>query len=80
LEMDGAPTQRLLLLNRKERLASVIKGTPSNVVYVDHDEGDLNVGEWANRRGLRRIISKRTDAAYEPGNNGAWLESKITAQ
>jgi hypothetical protein len=79
LELDSAPIRRQRVLSRKERLASAVKGMPASVVYVDHDEGGETAAEWAYRRGLG-IISKRTDAAYEPGNNGAWLESKIKAQ
>jgi hypothetical protein len=80
LELDGAPIRRLRVLSRKERLASIITGMPASVVYVDHDAEGEAVGEWAYRRGLRGIISKRTDAAYEPGANGVWLESKLRAQ
>jgi hypothetical protein len=74
LELDGAPIRRLELRNRKEQLADILKEALPSVVYVDH-EGDENVGEWAYRRGLSTVISKRADAAYEPGRNALWVET-----
>jgi bifunctional non-homologous end joining protein LigD len=77
LELDGAPTRRTKLLNRKQSLVEILKAASPNLVYVDHEGSDKNVGEWAYRRGLGGVISKRTDAAYESGRNGLWLESRI---
>ena len=77
LELDGAPTARMTLLERKERLAEILKKAPLGISYSSHDDSD---GEKlrlaACKHGLEGIVSKRIDAPYSPGNRGLWVKSK----
>ena len=76
MELDGAPVHRMLLLQRKRWLADVLKNSPAGVFYVDYDAGDVErMRREARRQGLWGIVSKRSDAAYEPGDNGLWVKS-----
>jgi bifunctional non-homologous end joining protein LigD len=77
LELDGVDVARLPLLQRKERLARLLKDPPAGVVYSEHEGGD---GEAFRRaacqHGLEGVVSKRIDRPYLPGDRGAWVKSK----
>jgi bifunctional non-homologous end joining protein LigD len=77
LELDGENSAQLPLLQRKERLAQLLKGPPAGIVYSEHESGD---GEAFRRAAcqhrLEGVVSKRTDRPYLPGDRGAWVKSK----
>jgi hypothetical protein len=77
IELDGEDVARLPLLERKERLAQLLKEPPAGIVYSEHDGGD---GEAFRRaacqHGLEGVVSKRIDRPYLPGDRGAWVKSK----
>jgi bifunctional non-homologous end joining protein LigD len=77
LELDGEDVARLPLLERKERLARLLKDPAAGIVYSEHEGGD---GEAFRRaacqHGLEGIVSKRTERPYLPGDRGAWVKSK----
>jgi DNA ligase D-like protein (predicted ligase) len=77
LELDGIDVARLPLLERKERLAQLLKDPPAGVVYSEHEGGDGEAFRRAAcRHGLEGVVSKRTDRPYLPGDRGAWVKSK----
>jgi len=77
LELDGQDVANLLLLERKERLAALLKEPPPGVVYSEHEGGDGEAFRRAAcKHGLEGVISKRTDRPYLPGDRGAWVKSK----
>ena len=77
LELDGEDVARLPLLERKERLARLLKDPPAGIVYSEHEGGDGEAFRRAAcRHGLEGIISKRTDRQYLPGDRGAWVKNK----
>ncbi len=77
IELDGEDIAKLPLLERKERLARLLKGSPAGIVYSEHEGGD---GEAFRRvacqHGLEGVVSKRIDRLYLPGDRGAWVKSK----
>ena len=77
LELDGEDVAKLPLLERKARLAAMLKNPPEGIAYSEHAGGD---GEAFRRaacqHGLEGIVSKRTDRPYLPGNRGVWVKSK----
>jgi ATP dependent DNA ligase domain len=75
IELDGAPTRRLRLLERKKWLAALLKHSPVSIAYSDHDADEETVREAARRRGFKGIVSKRVDDPYSPGNRSMWVES-----
>ncbi len=46
LELDGADVAGMLLLERKERLATILKEPPEGIAFSEHDSGD---GEACSR-------------------------------
>jgi bifunctional non-homologous end joining protein LigD len=77
LELDGKNVARLPLLERKQRLATLLKDPPPGIAYSDHEGGD---GEAFRRaacqHGLEGVVSQRLDRPYLPGDRGAWIKSK----
>jgi len=66
----------LPLLDRKARLASLLTGAPSSLVYNDHQIGQGPAfHRLACERGLEGIVSKRVDGRYEPDRR-SWLKVK----
>jgi bifunctional non-homologous end joining protein LigD len=77
MELDGAPTARMSLLERKKWLTKILKKAAPGVSYSSHDEGDGEaLREAACRQGLEGIVSKRSGEPYSPGNRGIWVKSK----
>ncbi len=77
IELDGEDVARLPLLERKERLAQLLKEPPAGIVYSEHEGGDGEAFRRAAcRHGLEGVVSKRIDRPYLPGDRGAWVKSK----
>jgi DNA ligase D-like protein (predicted ligase) len=77
LELDGENVARLPLLERKERLARLLKDPPAGIVYSEHEGGDGEAFRRAAcRHGLEGVVSKRIDRPYLPGDRSAWVKSK----
>jgi hypothetical protein len=75
IELDGAPTRRMGLLERKKWLLALLNHSPIGIAYSDHDADEETVRDAARRRGFSGVVSKRVDAPYSPGNRGIWVES-----
>jgi bifunctional non-homologous end joining protein LigD len=78
---DGEDLRRLPLLERKERLRTLLskhaRSKSAPLRYVEHfDASGEAVMESARNEGLEGIISKQADAAYRPGRGGAWIKIK----
>jgi DNA ligase D-like protein (predicted ligase) len=77
LELDGVDVAAMPLLERKERLAAILKNPPAGVAFSEHEGGDGEAfRKAACRHGLEGIVSKRTDRRYLPGDRGVWVKSK----
>jgi len=77
LYLDGEDLTARPLIERKERLAGLLSSTGSPLQFSDHQIGlGPAFYEQACPLGVEGIVSKRTDAAYAPGNRGLWLKVK----
>jgi bifunctional non-homologous end joining protein LigD len=77
MALDGAPVARLPLLQRKARLAEILKKPPPGVAYSEHNDSPGEaVREAACKLGLEGVVSKQIDSQYSPGIRGIWVKSK----
>jgi bifunctional non-homologous end joining protein LigD len=78
LHLDGEDLLLKPLLERKVRLAEVMRGAPGALQYSDHVVGQGPAFlRQACTLGAEGIVSKRADAPYRPGDrSGAWLKAK----
>ena len=71
LHLDGEDLTARPLIERKERLAGLMSSTGSPLHFSDHQIGlGPAFYEKVCPLGVEGIVSKRTDAAYAPGNRG----------
>jgi bifunctional non-homologous end joining protein LigD len=76
LFLDGEDLIALPLVERKTRLASLLKDAPDSLRYNDHQIGHgREFHRLACKGGLEGIVSKRTDGRYEP-DRLTWLKIK----
>ena len=77
LSLNGEDLTGLPLLERKERLAGVLKGHAGRIHYSDHivGQGEALFDNFCGA-GLEGIISKRADAPYVGSRGGTWLKTK----
>ena len=77
LELNGEDVARLPLVERKARLAALLKKPPVGIAYSDHEGGDGEAfRKAACKHGLEGIVSKRLDRPYLPGERGTWIKNK----
>jgi bifunctional non-homologous end joining protein LigD len=78
LALDGEDLHQLPLVERKTRLAKLLKRSRQfGIGYSDHLEGDGDVAfEQARTIGLEGIVSKRRDSVYRSGRTKAWVKIK----
>ena len=77
LELGGEELQRRPLIERKERLAKLLGGVKTGLLYSDHVDGSGDkVFAQACKIKLEGIVSKRRDAPYVVGRSKSWLKSK----
>jgi DNA ligase D-like protein (predicted ligase) len=78
LHLDGEDLLLKPLLERKARLAEIMKGATSALQYSDHIAGNgPGFFRQACKLGAEGIISKLVDAPYRPNDRGgAWLKTK----
>ncbi len=76
LFLDGEDITGLPLIDRKARLATLLKGAPSSLQYNDHQIGHGPAfHRLACERRLEGIVSKRLNGRYEPDRR-TWLKTK----
>jgi DNA ligase D-like protein (predicted ligase) len=76
LFLDGENLTALPLVDRKARLASLLKDAPGSLRYNDHQIGQgQEFHRLACQRGLEGIVSKRINGRYEPDGR-TWLKIK----
>jgi bifunctional non-homologous end joining protein LigD len=77
LHLDGEDLRGLPQLQRKNRLAQLMKGATAPLVLTPFTRGDgPAAARAACEQGLEGIISKAADAPYRDGRAGAWLKVK----
>ena len=81
LALDGDDLTKLPLLERKARLARLLRRVPAPFRYAEHVEGDgRRALAAACKVGAEGIVSKRADQPYRSGRGPGWLKSKCTAR
>ena len=76
LFLDGENLTALPLVERKARLASLLKGAPGSLQYNDHQIGHgPEFHRLACQHGVEGIVSKRISGRYEPDRR-TWLKTK----
>jgi DNA ligase D-like protein (predicted ligase) len=78
LHLDGENLLLQPLIERKARLAEIMKGASTTLQFSDHVVGNGPAFfRQACKLGAEGIMSKRADASYRPGDRGgAWLKTK----
>lgn len=77
LYLNGEDLMPLPLLERKKRLAVLLKAPPAGILYGEHIVGaGEKFFEAACTHHAEGIVSKRIDAPYAPGNRGIWQKVK----
>jgi bifunctional non-homologous end joining protein LigD len=81
LFLDGRDLRSLPLVERKARLARLLKGRRGRLRYSEHFEvPGRRLYERACRRGLEGIVAKQRNAPYVSGRGPAWLKVKCVAR
>lgn len=81
LFLDGRDLRPLPLVERKARLARLLKGRRGRLRYSAHfDVPGQRVYDRACRLGLEGIVSKQENAPYTSGRGPAWLKVKCVAR
>jgi bifunctional non-homologous end joining protein LigD len=81
LFLDGSDLRPLPLVERKARLARLLKGRRGRLRYSEHfDLPGQRVFDRACRLGLEGIIAKQKNAPYTSGRGQAWLKVKCVAR
>jgi bifunctional non-homologous end joining protein LigD len=76
LFLDSEDLRALPLIERKDRLKTLLVNAPSFLQFTDHQLGrGPEFHRLACEHGLEGIVSKRADAPYEPGRR-TWLKVK----
>src|ERR1700758_1303170 len=76
LFLDGENLTALPLVDRKARLASLLKGAPNSLRYNDHQIGNGPAfHRLACEHGVEGIVSKHVNGRYEPDRR-TWLKTK----
>jgi bifunctional non-homologous end joining protein LigD len=77
LYLDGEDLRTRPLIERKERLHTLLSNAAPCLRYSDHVIGQgAACYEKASAMHVEGIVSKRTDASYTPGNRGLWRKVK----
>jgi bifunctional non-homologous end joining protein LigD len=81
LFLDGHDLRPLPLVERKARLARLLRGRRGRLRYSAHfDVPGRRVYERACRLGLEGIVAKQKNAPYASGRGPAWLKVKCVAR
>jgi bifunctional non-homologous end joining protein LigD len=77
LFIDGEDLTVLPLIESRERLQSLLRRAPKNILYLDHAIGNGKALYAAMcKHDVEGIVSKRIDAQYKPGDRGLWRKIK----
>ncbi|NIJ06450.1 bifunctional non-homologous end joining protein LigD [Sphingomonas vulcanisoli] len=77
LEEDGESLEKLPNIERKARLAALLEGVPSPILYSDHIQGQgEKLFKSLCEQGLEGVVSKRADAPYRGKRTQNWLKIK----
>ncbi|HHZ00684.1 MAG TPA: DNA ligase, partial [Tissierellia bacterium] len=77
LALDGEDIRGQTLIERKEKLRSLMQDAPGNLHYSRHVKGHGKESfAAACRAGMEGIIGKKADSVYSGKRNGDWIKIK----
>ncbi|PKM73096.1 MAG: DNA ligase D [Firmicutes bacterium HGW-Firmicutes-16] len=77
LALDGNDLRGEKLIERKEKLASIMKDAPKNLYYSQHVSGHGEESiKAACEAGMEGIVGKKADSVYSGTRNGDWIKLK----
>ena len=80
LELNGEDLRRKPIEVRKQRLAKLLRGAHSSIVFNELFEGDgAVIFTHACALGCEGIVSKRLGSPYRPGRADCWVKIKNPA-
>jgi bifunctional non-homologous end joining protein LigD len=75
--LDGRDLRKLPLIERKEKLRTLLEGAPALLQYSDHFETNgADLFKSACAMGLEGVISKLRSAPYRSGQGESWIKTK----
>jgi bifunctional non-homologous end joining protein LigD len=82
LSLEGSDLRSRPLIERRERLAKLLKKTRENIKFSEELRGTKDeLLRVARQFKLEGLIAKRSKSLYEPGRRGgAWVKVKLTLQ
>ena len=82
LSLDGTDLRSRPLVERRERLARLLKKAPENIKFSEGLQGTKDeLLRVARQFQLEGLLAKRRDSIYEAGRrSGAWVKVKLTQQ
>jgi bifunctional non-homologous end joining protein LigD len=80
LELDGEDLRRRPIEERKEALATLLRGAPASLQLVEHLAVNGTVFfELACALGAEGVVSKRIGSRYVSGRTDKWVKTKNPA-
>ena len=76
LWLNGEDLRRRPMLERKARLAKLLRRAPERVVFSDWNGGGRDLFRRVGELGSEGIVSKRADSPYTSGPSSTWLKCK----
>jgi bifunctional non-homologous end joining protein LigD len=82
ISLDGTDLCSRPLVERRERLAKLLKKAPENIKFSEELQGAREeLLQVARQFQLEGLVAKRRDSVYESGRrSGAWVKVKLTQQ
>lgn len=81
LALDGADLRNKKLIERKEKLETILEGAPHELYYSKHLSGNgQEIFVSACRADFEGVVCKRADSIYSGTRNGDWVKMKCRAR
>jgi bifunctional non-homologous end joining protein LigD len=82
LSLEGADLRWTPLVERRRRLAALLKKPPAGIRFSEELRGNKDeLFQVARQFQLEGLIAKKSDSLYETGRrSGAWIKIKLTQQ
>ncbi len=81
LYLNGEDLRSLPLIERKDKLKSLLKNAPDHILYSDHfTENGADFFKLSCEHKLEGIVSKLADSPYSSGRNDFWAKTKCTSR
>jgi ATP-dependent DNA ligase len=77
LHLNGRDLRAKPLIERRAKLAELVRDKPSRIQFSESFEGDAAmIFRAVDSMGLEGMVSKRADSRYRSGPSKSWLKAK----